>query len=112
MNYVRFILKRLGQTLIVLFFVSLISFMLIRIAPGNPARMMLPDGAPDEAVHAMEIKLGLDKPIYIQYFKYIGGICKGDLGTSTKYKTAASGIIAGRLPATLQPLQLQSLWVS
>ncbi len=102
MNYVRYILKRLGQTLLVLFCVSVIAFMLIRIAPGNPARMMLPDGAPDSAVHAMEIKLGLDKPLYVQYIKYIAGVFQGDLGTSTLYRTSVSGIIAGRLPATLQ----------
>jgi peptide/nickel transport system permease protein len=98
----RFILKRLGQTLIVLFCVSIISFLLIRIAPGNPARMMLPDGSPDELVRQMEIQLGLDKPLLVQYGKYMGGVLKGDLGTSTAYKTSVSSIIAQRLPATIK----------
>ena len=69
-----FILRRFVQTLIVLFFVTIFAFFLIRLAPGNPAIMMLPDGAPESAVKEMEIKLGLDKPLYVQYYKYIKGI--------------------------------------
>lgn len=95
-----FIIKRLGQTLLVLFCVSVFSFMLIRMAPGNPAVMMLPDGASDEAIYEMEVKLGLDKPLYIQYAKYVGGIFKGDLGTSSAYKTDVKSIILQRLPYT------------
>ena len=98
----RFIMRRLGQTVIVLFCVSIIAFALVRIAPSSPARMMLPDTATDEQVAAMEVKLGLDKPLYVQYYEYISGIFHGDLGTSTQYKTDVSGIIANRLPATLE----------
>ena len=54
----RFILKRLLMTLLILFAVSIIAFALIRIAPGNPAMMVLPDGASQEAIKAMEVKLG------------------------------------------------------
>ncbi len=100
--YIRYILKRLGQTVIVLFFVSIIAFALIRIAPGNPARMVLPDTATEEQVHAKEIEMGLDKPVYVQYIKYITGVLHGDLGTSTSYQTSVASIIADRLPATLE----------
>ena len=95
-----FIIKRLGQTVLVLFFVSIFSFMLIRMAPGNPAVMMLPDGASDEAVQEMEVKLGLDKPLYIQYAKYMSDVLKGNFGMSTAYKTEVRGIILQRLPNT------------
>lgn len=98
----RFIGKRLLQTMVVLFLVSIIAFMLIRIAPGNPARMILPDGASDELVAEMERQLGLDQPLYIQYFKYISGVLHGDLGTSTAYKVPVASLIAQRLPATFQ----------
>lgn len=101
-NLVRFILKRLGMTIIILFFVSIIAFGLIRIAPGNPAMLVLPDGAPEEAIRAMEIKLGLDQPLPIQYFKYIGGVLTGDLGTSIIYKIPVKDLIFQRLPATFQ----------
>ena len=96
----RYIVKRIGQTLIVLFFVSIFAFLLIRMADGNPARMMLPDDASEEQVAAMEAKLGLDRPLYEQYFMYISGVLRGDLGTSTIYKQAVSHIIATRLPVT------------
>lgn len=101
-NLTRFILKRLGMTVIILFFVSIIAFGLIRIAPGNPAMLVLPDGASDEAIHAMEIKLGLDQPLPVQYLKYIGGVLQGDLGTSIIYKIPVKDLIFQRLPATFQ----------
>lgn len=97
---VRYILKRILQTLLVLFFVSIFAFGLIRLAKGNPARMMLPEDASEEQVHAMEIRLGLDKPIHQQYFIYISGVLQGDLGTSTIYKQAVADVIATRLPVT------------
>ena len=67
----KYIVKRLLQTIIVLFFVSLIAFMLVRLTPGSPARMMLPEEASAEDIRAMEIKLGLDRPLPEQYIKYI-----------------------------------------
>ena len=97
-----YIIKRLGQTFVVLFCVSIVAFMLIRIAPGSPARMMLPDSATDEQVFEMEKELGLDKPLYVQYLKYIGGILQGDMGTSTAYKIPVADIIKQRLPATIK----------
>ena len=98
--FLRYIGKRVLQTLIVLFFVSIFAFLLIRMASGNPARMMLPDDATEEQVQKMEIKLGLDKPLYQQYFMYMSGVLRGDLGTSTIYKQAVSKIIASRMPVT------------
>ena len=70
----QYIIKRLLQTIVVLFFVSVFSFLLIRIAPGNPALMMLPDTATEEQIAEMEAKLGLDQPLVIQYIKYITGV--------------------------------------
>ena len=98
----RFIARRTWHTVIVLFCVSIMAFSLIRIAPGSPARLMLPDGATDEQVKAMEVELGLDQPIYIQYGRYMAGVLSGDLGTSTAYKTPVSSIIMQRLPATIR----------
>lgn len=99
-NLVKFIAKRLGMTVITLLFVSIISFALIRIAPGNPAMLILPDGAPEEAIKAMEVKLGLDQPLVVQYLKYLGGVLQGDLGTSIIYKIPVKDLIFQRLPAT------------
>lgn len=63
MTTLRYIGRRVLQTLIVLFFVSIFAFLLIRMASGSPARMMLPDDASEEQVAAMEEKLGLNKPL-------------------------------------------------
>lgn len=98
----RYIGKRIFQTIIVLFFVSLFAFSLIRLAPGSPARMMLPDDATEEQVKEMEIKLGLDKPLHEQYWMYISGVLRGDLGTSTIYKQPVKDVILSRLPVTGQ----------
>lgn len=100
--FLRFVLRRLGQTLIVLFCVSVIAFALIRIAPGNPARMVLGDAATDEQIAIMEESMGLNQPLYVQYFKYISGLLHGDMGTSTTYKAPVSKIIFARFPATLK----------
>lgn len=99
--YLRYILKRIGQTVIVLFLISILTFLLIRIAPGDPARMLLPDTATEEQVEAKREELGLNQPLYVQYFKYIGGVLHGDLGTSASYQQPVAKIIANRLPATI-----------
>lgn len=95
-----YIVKRLFQTVIVLFFVSVFSFMLIRIAPGNPALMMLPDTATEEQIKEMEARLGLDQPLTVQYVRYISGVLKGDLGMSTTYRVPVADVIPARLMAT------------
>jgi ABC-type dipeptide/oligopeptide/nickel transport system permease component len=97
----KYILKRILYCFFVLIGVSIISFSLIHIAPGNPARLMLPDGATDEEIYAMSEKLGLDKPAYIQYIIYITNVLKGDLGTSFYYKEPNIKLIFERVPASL-----------
>lgn len=94
----KYIGKRLLQTLLVLFIVSIFTFALIHLAGGNPALLLLPDGASDEAIKAMEHQLGLDQPLYVQYFQYMAGVFQGDLGMSTAYKIPVADIIAERLP--------------
>ena len=78
----RFILKRLGYTVIILIGVSILTFTLLHLAPGNPARLLLPQGATEEQVLAKEIEMGLDRPLITQYLDYMGKLLKGDLGTS------------------------------
>jgi peptide/nickel transport system permease protein len=97
---IRFVVKRLLQTLIVLFCVSIFAFLLVRLAPGNPARLMLPELATDEQIAMMEAKLGLDKPLPVQYWVYISGVVQGDFGTSMTYKQPVLPIILQRLPVT------------
>ena len=76
--------KRLLQLIPVLLGMTFIVFMIIRAIPGNPAQIILGQQATKEAVEALTIKLGLDNPWYIQYFKYLGDLLKGDLGESMR----------------------------
>lgn len=94
----RYIGKRLLQTVLVLFIVSIFAFSLIHMADGNPALLMVPDGASEEVIAEMEHRLGLDQPLYVQYFRYMLGVFQGDLGTSTAYRIPVAQIIAERLP--------------
>jgi ABC-type dipeptide/oligopeptide/nickel transport system permease component len=95
-------LKRLGQTFIVLFFVSLFAFIVVRLAPGDPARMMVSENATVEQIEAVREALGLNKSLPEQYRIYISGVIRGDLGTSVQYKRPVLDVIKGRLPVTFR----------
>ena len=69
--------KRMLQLIPVLLGMTFIVFMIIRAIPGNPAQMILGQQATKEAVEALTVKLGLDNPWYIQYFKYLVIFSKG-----------------------------------
>lgn len=96
----KFIMKRLGYTVFVLFGVSILTFGLLKLTPGSPARLMLSDDATEEQIREKEIEMGLDKPLTVQYFSYITGVVRGDLGDSLFYKMPNSTLIFQRLPAT------------
>lgn len=96
----QFILKRLAYTVFVIIGVTIITFFLLKLAPGNPARLMLPETATEEQVHDMEIRLGLDKPLPEQYLMYINKVVHGDLGVSMFYLKPNAQLIAERFPAT------------
>ena len=97
----KYFLKRLGFCVFVLLGVSIISFILVHLAPGNPAELMLGDGATAEQIAAMEVELGLDKPLVEQYFIYMKGVFQGDLGDSIFFKRPCLEVIKESLPATL-----------
>ena len=98
----RYIGKRLLQTLIVIFVVTIIAFSLVRLAPGNPATLMLVDTATEEQIREMEIYLGLDKPLLVQYWKYISGLLQGDFGTSFSYGVPVINLIGERIGYTMK----------
>lgn len=94
--------RRLFQLIPVLFGMTFIVFMLIRLIPGNPAQVILGQQATKEAVEALNASLGLDKPWYTQYFGYLGGIFQGDLGVSLRTKLPVSQEIFPYLAATAE----------
>jgi len=98
----RNLLIRLGSTVVTLFGVALIVFILVRVVPGNPIAMMLPPGASDADIALLTAHYGLDKPIMTQFWIWLGRALQGDFGTSISLRQDVMGLIFGRLPATLE----------
>lgn len=98
----RYLLKKIGATAIVLICVSFLAFSLIRLAPGDPALMMLPENATQEEYETMRAYLGLDKPFLVQYGIYMVNIFQGDFGNSTVYKLPCIEVIAKFFPKTVE----------
>ncbi|MBO8141778.1 MAG: ABC transporter permease [Firmicutes bacterium] len=98
----RYILRRILQMVPVLFAVSFLVFISVRLLPGDPARMIAGLEASEEVVQQIRHELGLDQPLLIQYVRFLGGILTGDLGTSLYFNTPVYEELAIRLPATLQ----------
>lgn len=96
----QYIFKRLISGVIVLFGLSIFTFMLIHFIPGDPVRIMLGQRATVEQIEALREELGLNKPLVTQYLSYASGVAKGDLGTSLKTGRPVSTEIAERFPAT------------
>ncbi len=101
MNLADFIGRRLLQTVPVLIGISLVSFLLIILIPGDPARLVLGARATEDAVAALRHDWGLDRPMLAQYASYIGNILTGDLGDSMKFRVPVLDLILQYLPRTL-----------
>lgn len=96
-----YIIRRLIQSVGLVFGVSIIVFVLVRLIPGDPARSMLSESASAEQVAAMRQQLGLDRPIPAQYLIFLGQALHGDLGRSLFYGEPTVTVLLGHLPATL-----------
>lgn len=97
----KYILKRLGQTIIVLVLVTLFVCVLMHLLPGDPVTIYLGDTATEESRAYYTELFGLDKPVYIQYLKWIGGLFKGEMGKSIVYSKDVSELIFPKLGTTL-----------
>jgi peptide/nickel transport system permease protein len=99
----RYIAMRLVKTLLVTIAVVLLSFFLIRLAPGDIATVMAgQSGYADEAfMKSLRAEYGLDQPLPVQLWKYVGAVAHGDLGTSYVRRQPVLTIISERLPNTL-----------
>ncbi|MGM0834734.1 MAG: ABC transporter permease [Bacillota bacterium] len=97
-----YIIRRILMLIPVLIGMTLVVFSIIHAIPGNPAQIILGQRATKEAMAELTSKLGLDQPLYIQYFSYIKGLLTGDLGESIKTKTAISEEIWPYLAATIE----------
>ncbi len=98
----RHFLRRFLLTLPAIWLVLTMVFLLIHIVPGDPVEQMLGEGAAPGQVAQLRHSLGLDQPLYIQYFRYLGQIVRGELGQSFKFQAPVRHVIFERYPATLQ----------
>jgi peptide/nickel transport system permease protein len=97
-----FLVRRLLLTLPILFIVSVVCFSLINLIPGDPATVILGPEASEQAKEQMRERLGLNKPIVVQYVDWLGGVLRGDLGESLVDRTPVAQLILQRLPVTLE----------
>lgn len=100
-HWVRFAARRATRLLVSLWVLVTASFLMIHLIPGDPVRGALGPTAPADLVAARREALGLDEPIWAQYWHYLQGLFAGDLGTSLTSQLPVSDVVAQRLPATL-----------
>ena len=107
----RYALQRFLSLILSLAVSSLVIFLVIEVAPGDPASYMLGINAQPETVAALRAELGLDVPRIERYFTWVGGMLTGDFGLSYTYRTPVSEMIADRLWVSL-PLAIYALALS
>ncbi|WP_026772303.1 MULTISPECIES: ABC transporter permease [Sediminibacillus] len=98
----KYILRRLVMLIPVLLGVSILTFSLIHLIPGDPARSMLGEKSTESQLEQLREELGLNDPYVVQYGRFVGKILQGDLGESVKSQEEISIEIASRLPATVE----------
>jgi|MTBAKSStandDraft_1061840.scaffolds.fasta_scaffold05324_5 peptide/nickel transport system permease protein len=95
-----FILRRLGQGLIVMFLVVLLVFLIARVLPGDPARIIAPK-AHEDKLEAIREEMGLNKPLPVQFVNWLGGVARGDFGESIFLNQPVTSVLKDTVPYTL-----------
>src|SRR4029434_8142548 len=98
----RFALRRLVYAIPILIGVSIVVFALIKMAPGDAADLLIPPETPKEVAAQIRAKLGLDKPIYVQYGVWLGRMVRGDLGISIVTNEPVAASLLNALGNTLR----------
>ncbi|MDT7754908.1 MAG: peptide/nickel transport system permease protein [Mycobacterium sp.] len=97
----RFLVRRVGYSLVVLIGVLVVAFALVHLVPGDPVRIALGTRYNPQAYDALRSASGLDRPIVEQFFGYVASAARGDLGVSFRNGDPVAGILIERLPATV-----------
>ncbi len=98
----QYIVRRLLLAIPILIAVVTLVFFVVRMAPGDPAQVILGDSASQESLTALRAELGLDRPLLVQYGEFLFSIIKGDLGNSIIRKQSINSMIAEVLPYTIE----------
>ena len=108
LHYGKYILKRLGYIIIVFFLLSILLFGIFKMVPGDPARLMVEGQKQSVSPEQYEmlyqqarVRLGLDKPIPVQYLSWMGNILQGDFGYSTVYRIPVKELIGPPMKNTI-----------
>ena len=105
-QYTKYILKRIFYMIITLFLIATITFFLMKLLPGSPYANE--ENLTDAQLQIMNAKYGLDKPVWMQYFIYLGGLFRLDLGMSFQYNSTVLNLLSSRVGPSFQ-IGLQAL---
>jgi peptide/nickel transport system permease protein len=97
-----YLLRRLGLALLTLVLLSLIIFLAGQVLPGDPGRAILGPFAANSAVQALDHSLGVDRPLIVQYWSWVSGIVRGNLGTSYQFHASVSSFLFPALGRSLK----------
>jgi peptide/nickel transport system permease protein len=100
LHLLRYAVRRMGQMIVVLVLTTILIFLLIKLIPGDPARQILGERASQASVDALRLEWGLDRPLWEQYWAYMGRLVHGDLGTSLRYKAPVWDVLPRRAGVT------------
>jgi len=98
----RYVLRRLLQSIPVIFFSTFLVFLVIHLIPGDAAAVLAGPNATSEALAAIRQDMGLDQPLLVQYFVWVGHLLQGDLGRSTLSGQPIVKLLQARAPATIE----------
>lgn len=102
MRLTRYIVRRLLLLIPVLIGVSVLTFVLIRVLPGDPVLLIVPETATEADIQQARERFGLDQPLLAQYLTYLGDVLRGDLGRSITTNNPVSEQLTRRVPLTLE----------
>jgi peptide/nickel transport system permease protein len=97
----RYVISRVAQSLLTIFLTVSTVFVLVRLAPGDPAKAYAGPFSTTEQVEQVRRQFGLDQPLVVQYWTFLKGLFHGDLGTSFSYQAPAMKVVLDRLPYTI-----------
>jgi len=96
-----YILRRCLHSVLLLFLVTVVVFLILHLVPGDPATVMAGVQATPHEIELLRKQMGLDRPLLAQYARYMTGVVRGDLGTSIRAGVPVLGYVAQRVPASL-----------
>ena len=107
----RSLIARLATLVPTLVLATIFVFSITRLIPGDPADILLGDTATPEQIEALRVDLGLNKPFYIQYFKWLGKVLVGDLGKSIFFQQPVTEVIADGAETSFLLASMTMLWI-